>query len=153
MPKTIAYMVTWTTYGTWLQGNKRPYVKDGQILPPNEELAEANSKTLTKDAVRLSSGQRRIVEEAIRQKAVRFGQRIYALSVCGKHVHLVAEYIPKPIDFVVQHYKAAGLMALRKIGIRGKVWTKGFDKRYCFDEATLHKKIEYVNRHFLPKNI
>jgi REP element-mobilizing transposase RayT len=153
MPKTLAYMVTWTTYGTWLQGDDHKYVKDGQTLPANESLAAANKEALEKDPVRFNKGHRRIVEEAIRQKAVQFGQQIYALAVCSNHVHLLAGYIPKPIDFVVQHYKAAGLIALRKIGIQGKVWTKGFDKRYCFDEATLQKKIEYVNGHFLPKYI
>jgi REP element-mobilizing transposase RayT len=152
MPETIAYMVTWTTYGTWLQGDKRRYVDDGRTLTANEPLAIANKQALEKDPVRLNRDQRWIVEEAIRQKAVLFEQRIYALAVYSNHVHLLVEYTPKPIEFVVQHYKAAGLMALRKVGIFGKVWTKGFDKRYCFDEATLQKKIEYVNKHNLPNN-
>jgi hypothetical protein len=149
MSETIAYMVTWTTYGTWLQGNDRPYVKNGQILEENKPLADANKETLEKDPVRLNKKQRRIVEEAIRQKADLFEQRIYALAV---YSNLLVEYIPKSIDFVVQHYKAADLMALRKAGILGKVWTKGYDKRYCFDEATLQKKIEYVNKHNLLNN-
>lgn len=153
MAKTIGYMVTWTTYGTWLQGNKRPYVKDGQILEENEPLAEVNKEALIKEPVRFNREQRRIVEEAIRKKAGKFGQHIFAISIGAKHIHLVVKYIAKPIDFVVQHYKAAGLMALRKIGIHGKVWTKGFNKRYCFDKATLQKKIKYVKRHPHPKNI
>jgi REP element-mobilizing transposase RayT len=144
-------MVTWTTYGTWLQGNDRPYVKDGEILPPNKELAEANTKALTKDAVRLSFNQRGIAEEAIRQKAIQFGQRIYALSVRAKHVHLVVEYIPKPIGIVVQRYKSCAVRALRKNGMRGRVWTTGFDKRYCFDGDALQRRINYVNDHIRKK--
>ena len=143
MAKTIGYMVTWTTYGSWLQGDERKYSKDGEILPPNEELADANSKALTKDAVKLSFNQRRIAEEAIRQKAIQLGQRIYALSVCAKHVHLVAEYIPKPIGIVVQRYKSCAVRALRKDGMQGRIWTAGFDKRYCFDADTLQIKINY----------
>lgn len=147
MAKTVGYMVTWTTYGTWLQGDKRRYVKDGKTLLPNEVLAEANAKALTKNTVQLSFNQRRIAEEAIRQKAIQFGQRIYALSVCAKHVHLVAEYIPRPIGIVVQRYKSCAVRALRKDGIQGRVWTTGFDKRYCFDRDTLQQKINYVNGH------
>jgi hypothetical protein len=30
MSKTVGYMVTWTTYGTWLQGEKKGFVKDGE---------------------------------------------------------------------------------------------------------------------------
>jgi REP element-mobilizing transposase RayT len=146
MAKTIAYMVTWTTYGTWLQGDKRKYVKDGQILLPNEGLAEANAQALMKRPVRFDRRQRQMVEDAIRQKASQFNQQIYALAVRSNHVHLLLKYIPKPIELVVQHYKSSAFMALRKIGITGQIWTKGFNRRYCFDEATLQKKIEYVNK-------
>jgi REP element-mobilizing transposase RayT len=151
MADTLGYMVTWTTYGSWLQGDKRKYVKDGEILPPNEELVDANSKALTKDAVQLSFHQRRIAEEAIRQKAIQLGQRIYALKVCAKHVHLVAEYIPRPIGIVVQRYKSCAVHALRRDGMQGRVWTAGFNKRYCFDANTLQIKINYVNNNH-PKN-
>ncbi len=30
MASMIGYMLTWTTYGTWLRGDKRGYVKDGE---------------------------------------------------------------------------------------------------------------------------
>jgi len=32
MSKLVGYMVTWTTYGSWLQGDKRGFVKDGKIF-------------------------------------------------------------------------------------------------------------------------
>ena len=152
MAKTIGYMLTWTTYGSWLQGDKRRYVKDGQILPPDEELEDSNLKSLTKDPVQLTFGQRRIVEEAIRYKANQFEQKIYALAVRKEHVHLVAEYIPRPIDIIVQRYKSCAVRALRKDGMQGRVWTAGFNKRYCFDTEILQQKINYVNNHF-RKNI
>ena len=152
MAKTIGYMVTWTTYGSWLQGNKRKYVKDGQILPQDEEMEEANLKSLTKDPVQLSFNRRRIVEEAIRYKAIQLGQRIYALSVGAKHVHLVAEYIPRPIGIVVQRYKSCAVRALRKDGMQGRIWTAGFDKRYCFDADSLQIKINYVNNNHRRNN-
>jgi len=30
MARMIGYMLTWTTYRTWLQGDKRGYVKDDE---------------------------------------------------------------------------------------------------------------------------
>jgi len=147
MARTLAYMVTWTTYGTWLQGDRK-YVKNGQILPPNKSLAAANVRALTKKPVRLSFHQRQVVEEAIHRQAVRFDQRIYALVVCTNHVHLLAEYIPRPIGIVVQRYKKCAVHSLRGIGIQGRVWTSGFDKRYCFDEGAIQRRINYVNSHF-----
>jgi len=43
--KIIGYMITWTTYGSWLQGGKRGYVKNGKILPANDKLKIRKSKT------------------------------------------------------------------------------------------------------------
>lgn len=147
MAKTLGYMITWTTYGTWLQGDDRQYVKNGQILPANIALAAANMRTLANAPVRLSFNERRIVEVAIRQKAIRFDQQIYALAVRTNHLHLVAKYISKPIGIVVQQYKNCAVRALRRLGVQGRVWTTGFNKRYCFDENALRCKIHYVNEH------
>lgn len=44
MKVMIGYMVTWTTYGTWLQGDKRGYVKNGKILARNDKLKSANQR-------------------------------------------------------------------------------------------------------------
>ncbi len=35
MAKTLGYMVTLTTYGTWLQGNEKGFVKDGVVRGEN----------------------------------------------------------------------------------------------------------------------
>ena len=67
MAQTLGYMITWTTYGTWLQGDDRQYVKNGQILPANNALAAANMRALTNAPVRLSFNKRRIVEAAIQE--------------------------------------------------------------------------------------
>ena len=147
MAKTIAYMITWTTYGTWLQGDERGYVKDGQIFPPNQSLEDSNKQNLIKDPVKLSPNHQQMVKEAILQKAKQIQQKIYALSVSSTHVHVLAEYIPMPIGLVVRHYKGAAQTALRKTGLSSRIWTKGFDKRYCFDEQTLKKRIDYVKSH------
>ncbi len=38
MGKFIGYMVTWATYGSWLQGDKRGYVKNGKIFQKDDAL-------------------------------------------------------------------------------------------------------------------
>ena len=148
MHKTLGYLLTWTTYGTWLQGNKKGYVKDGiVILGPNTPLAAANKKHLRKEPVILTPKQRRIIETAIRAKAEEIEQKILAIVVCSDHVHIVIDYTTKDLGQTVRYYKTAGLKAMRGIGFDGPLWTKGFDKRFCFDERTLQKRISYVNKH------
>ncbi len=140
-------MLTWTTYGTWLQGDERGYVKDGKTLGGDRVLMEANKRSQAGRTVHLSAKQKRVVHNAILREGALLGQRILALAVCSNHVHLVAEYITKPVGDVVAIYKAAGRKALNDLGIKGKVWTKGFDKRFCFDRESMQERIDYVNRH------
>jgi len=147
MAKTVGYMITWTTYGTWLQGDKRGYVKNGKILPTSRSLEDSNKHNLSKEPVKLTKTHRQIVQDAIFEKAKQLNQKIYALSVSSNHVHIVAEYIAMPIGLVVRHYKGSAQAALRKRGLSGRIWTKGFDKRYCFDQHTLQNRINYAKSH------
>jgi len=147
MARILGYMLTWTTYGTWLQGDRRGYVKDGVVLPGNERLERSNRGLQTSDAVRLSDAEQGIVSEAIRREADRRGQRILALAVNAVHVHLVARCSEEPVGRVVAWYKNAGRLALKKLGHRGRVWTRGYDKRFCFDHDSLETRIRYVESH------
>jgi hypothetical protein len=147
MAETVGYLITWTTYGSWLQGDKRGYVKKGITYPSKGSLADSNSQRLSKEAVELTKKHRQIAANAISEKAGQLNQKIYALAVTSKHIHIVADYIHKPIGQVVSHYKNAAQVALRKAGLCGRIWTKGFDKRYCFDEQSLRNRICYVESH------
>jgi REP element-mobilizing transposase RayT len=146
MHKTLGYLLTWTTYGTWLQGNKRGYVKDGVVvLGKNTPLANSNIEELKKDQITLTPDQRKIIANAIHAKANEIGQKICAISVCSNHVHIVADYTTQDLGLIVRYYKMAGQTAMRNAGLAGRLWTKGFDKRFCFDEQSLRKRIDYVN--------
>ena len=66
-------MITFTTYGTWLQGDERGYVKDAIIRPENERLEQANRQSQVQNAVRLSEAQQKAVREAILREAASRG--------------------------------------------------------------------------------
>lgn len=145
MTKILGYMITFTTYGTWLQGDKRGFVKDGITYAANQSLADSNNQNLSKNPVKLSNNHRAIAVKAIFEKANRLNQKVLALAVCSNHVHIVVDYVPIPMGKIVSYYKNAAQVAFRKVGLTGRVWTKGFDKRYCFDEQALKSRIDYVN--------
>jgi REP element-mobilizing transposase RayT len=154
MARMLGYMLIWTTYGSWLQGDNRGYVKDGKILEKNDSLRKENIKRLKTGMVQLTHQEQKIVREAILNKAQTLGQKIYSMAVCSNHVHIVAERISESIEMVVSHYKNAARIvshyknaariALRANGFVGKVWTRGFDKRFCFNRQQLKSRIEYV---------
>ena len=147
MGNIVGYMVTWTTYGTWLQGDKRGYVKNGQVIKKNERLRQDNKQRLVKDAVRLGTKEKQLVKQAINNESKKRNISLHAISVCSNHVHAVVGYCDCSIADVVRQFKQAGIAILKECGITGKVWTKGYDKRFCFDSKSLNARISYVNRH------
>ena len=147
MAKTLGYLITWTTYGTWLQGDERGYVKKGRTLPEDEKLSKANKEFQSSGTVRLSPQQKSLVHDAIIKEAKTIGQRLLALVVCSNHIHLVVEYTSRPIAEIVAYYKNAARLALKTTGHTGRLWTKGYDKRFCFDRIILERRIKYIQHH------
>ncbi len=140
-------MVTWTTYGTWLQGDKRGYVKDGRILEGNQTLLELCKGLQKGQTVKLTRPEKGIVRRAILGESQRIGQELEALAVCTNHLHLAVRPCDKSIERIVSMYKSVATRALRSSGRSGPIWTTGFDKRFCFTEADLARKIEYIQSH------
>ena len=62
-------MVTWTTYGTWLQGDARGYVKEGKILQGNVKLKEICQKLQKQPAVILNKAKIETVQQVILKEA------------------------------------------------------------------------------------
>lgn len=140
-------MLTWTTYGTWLQGHKKGYVKEGKILEPSEALEKDNLSRLKCSPVRLNSRQKIIVETAIKKKAMELNQKISAIIVYSNHVHVVVEKDPLSIEKTVSYYKNAARVALRNADFNTRLWSRGFDKQFCYNRKELEQKIAYVKRH------
>jgi len=143
----IGYMVTWTTYGSWLPGDERGYVKNGKTLAGDSRILKASQERQKSAIVKLDSRQKAYVRRAILNEAERIGQTIEALAVCTSHVHLVARPSRESIEAAVSRYKNVARFALRKQSNLGRLWTRGFDKRFCFDQKSLKHRIEYVKRH------
>ena len=147
MAITLGYMITFTTYGTWLQGDERGYVKKGRIYPRNKALRRINEQLQSQDTVFLSKAQQQIVKEAIMKEAAVQKQKIFALSVKPNHIHIVAQNSRQSISNVVAYYKKVARIALKATGHNGKLWTRGYDKRFCFDTESLERRIKYVRSH------
>lgn len=140
----VGYMVTWTTYGTWLQGDKRGYVKKGVTLKGNDRLELANEDLQKHDAIILTFAERDIVSKAIIAEAKKIGQTIEAIAVRSNHVHIAARPCKESIEQIVSRYKNISRMALNR---KERIWTHGFDKQFCFSEQDFRQRIEYVEQH------
>ena len=101
----IGFMATWTTYGSWLQGHKKGYVKNGTILEANAELEKSNKELLKHDKIKIPKSLRIIVKNAILKEAEEIGQKVYAIVICSNHVHIVVESISKRCGYSVGRFK------------------------------------------------
>jgi len=147
MAKLVGYMLTGTTYGSWLQGDKRGFVRDGEILQGDERILELCKKLQKCPTVKLTRQEQAVVEAAILNEAKGINQKIEALAICTNHIHLTARPSDKSIERIVSMYKSAATRALRCYSRTEKIWTKGFDKRFCFTQDDLARKIAYIQNH------
>ena len=69
-------MLTWTTYGCWLQGEKKGFVKKGRVRGENIALKIDCEKKLKGQPVRLKRKEKELVKKAILEAAKRFKQKI-----------------------------------------------------------------------------
>ena len=143
----VGYMLSWNTYGTWLQGDRRGWTKNGKVYGERGRLEDANLKAMKGRPVVLDREQREVVQAKIEEVAKRMGQRIYAIAVRSNHVHIVLENTEKAIARAAMQYKMETTLALQKRGLRGKVWARGYDKRFCFDDAAVRARVGYVEGH------
>ena len=113
----------------------------------NKELHDANLEIMNYTPVRLNKTQRGIVSESVTRTAKGLKQELFTVAIASNHVHIVVENIGRDIGEVVSIYKNKARIALRKRGFEERLWTRGYDKRYCFDEGALKTRIKYVEGH------
>jgi hypothetical protein len=111
MTHTIAWFITWTTYGTWLHGDARGSFRGRTYLVPNPELEEANRSEMKGDVVYLTDRQRAIVDATLVNECQAQGWQLHARNVRTNHVHLVVS-AERAGTFVRSRLKALAAKAL-----------------------------------------
>src|SRR5947208_16332563 len=106
MECVMTWLLTWTTYGTWLPGDVRGFVSgvrtetgETQIHNQPGTPVDADIPSLYRHAhsimkqpeVRLTAAQAQAVIGQFRETATHCGWVLHAAAVMGNHVHLVVE--------------------------------------------------------------
>lgn len=145
MGQTLGVMLTMTTYGTWLRGDRRGWVDAGRIMPPDPELRDMDRRRMDYPPFYFNTAQQIAAGTfIIRELREKLGATAHALAVESWHVHLVTGPLTQPIGDVS---KAIKLAVLHGLHLGRPVWTDGYDKRWCFDTQTLAARIRYVENH------
>ncbi len=151
----LAYHIYWTTYGTWLSGDSRGWLKKGHsgIKAPDWPLEDQSRERMAEDAVTLTPAQRAIVEDTIVAHCTIRRWHLHAVNARTTHVHVVVTADRDPDD-VMDQFKAwcsrklsddAGLKVLVAVKAGRRHWfTEGGGKEEIYEEEYLRNAIRYV---------
>ena len=153
MSEQLAFLITWTTYGTWLPGDERGWVERGRgfQLPDPIRKQEARAR-MTEDVCLLDKEQRRLVEKTIADHCRIRGWQLHIVNCRTNHVHAVVTAERDPDD-VRDQFKAWGTRRLKELErsrgrpeatMRKKWWAEKGSERRLWDNASLEGAVQYV---------
>src|SRR3989338_5308479 len=102
MEYPLAYLITFTTYGTWLHGDERASVDKNhncfgeEFLPHNPGLNLTEQNNLKYQPIKLDASCRDIVLRAILEVCDFRGWFAHSVHVRSNHVHIVVSGQEKP---------------------------------------------------------
>ena len=150
----LAYFLTWTTYGSWLQGDDRGWVaKPGVFRLPEVLLEEESRSRMTDSPVVLDNRQREIVERTIAEHCMVRNWHLHAVACRTNHVHVVVTADRRRPEEVMDQLKAWCTRKLKEEDrasipesrtIRSNWWTQRGSKRWLNDLQSLEAAITYV---------
>jgi REP element-mobilizing transposase RayT len=152
MPDPIGFLLTWTTYGSWLQGDARGWMsKPGQLHSHNPHRLEVSRQRMKESELTLDPADRQLVEQVIAEHCRIRGWVLHAVRCRTQHVHVVLTAIDRAPDEVRDQLKAWCTRRLkdrrRTIAsgtVRRRWWTQSGSKRRLYEADHLLAAIRYV---------
>ena len=173
MTTTLSWLLTSTTYGTWLPGDERGFVgrvTDGRATDPlgntrieHDErdtdydrdipgLRRSALKLMKCDPVRLTTEQALAVHDQFLGTATFRQWYLHAIAVMANHFHVVVT-APEGVmtDTMLRDFKSYASRALNKRWTKpksGTWWTQSASRRKLPDDRAVENAIQYVlNQH------
>lgn len=151
-PRPLAYLLTFSTYGTRLHGDERGTVSRRQndygapTVPASNRRQRIERARMTEEPFVMNASQRTVAEATIRE-VCRFRQwNLLALSVRTNHVHILVEAHATP-EKVMGDLKSWMTRRLRERGVvvPGRtLWTEHGSTRHLFQQRYVDAAWNYV---------
>jgi len=148
----IAYLITFTCYGTWLHGAKEVSIDrthniiGTDYLPQKHEREMSSKSRMTEASYLLDEVRRNIVLDAIKKECAYRKWGLLAAHVRTNHVHIVLHANVAP-EAVMNKIKAYASRALNEAGLESKEtkrWTRHGSMRYLWTNESVEAAINYV---------
>jgi len=152
----LGYFITFTTYGSWLHGDKRGSIlrsETTKLLPENPALRAHEESIQEHQTVVLDSEAREMVKQAILQTCKFREWLLYAAHIRSTHIHLVLKADARP-ERVLIDLKAYATRMLRTNGYNyQRFWTRHGSTRYLNTISQLNKSIHIISEQGEPMSI
>jgi REP element-mobilizing transposase RayT len=148
----LAYFITFSCYGAWLQGDDRGSVDrehnqyGAPLLEADQELHDGRCKAMAESPYHLDQARRRVALQAICAIAKKKEWDLFAVHVRSNHIHIVVKS-KQPIERLMNDLKTAISRALNKQFPEEqdrRRWTRHGSTRYLWTIGQLEEKIDYV---------
>jgi len=148
----LAYLITFTTYGTWLHGDKRASVNEEhnrfgeEFIPHNPGLNTKEQSLLKHPPIKLNAFCRNIVLRAILEVCEFRGWFAHSIHVRSNHVHIVVSGKEEP-EKMMRDFKIYATKAIKKAGDKmsaEKYWIRHGSTKYIWTKEKLRSSIAYV---------
>lgn len=152
LEQSLAYFITFRTYGTWLHGDDRGSMDrhhnawDQPNLPPDPERRNIAASRLETTPITLTSAERNTLDDAVRSHCLHQGWQLWAVNVRTEHVHVVVSSSETP-ERVMNSLKSYATRALREVDPQGRttpVWSRHGSTRYLWTDDDLASACVYV---------
>ena len=144
----IGYFITWTVYGTFLQGDSRRWRKKrcGE-QSPQPLLEHWHRDRLKYDVLLLTNSHREIVSAAVKEHCLHRQWKLWSVNPRTNHVHVVVAAQGYLGTKVRDQLKANSTRSLREHDasfVDRPVWTTKGDVQFLYTEEDLEQAIVYV---------
>jgi REP element-mobilizing transposase RayT len=146
----LAYLLTFRSYGSWLDGDSRGWVRRSRGSPslrePHDGIWQACERLLANAPVVFDPRQRLLIHRACVHVASARGWRVRAINVRTNHVHMVVSGEATPEDMMTA-LKACSTRLLRKehaVGAESRIWARHGSTRYLWREEAVAGACAYV---------
>ena len=163
------WLLTWTTYGSWLPGDQRGFVgwhrdEQGNLVIHNAPgtpqdsnipaLERAMRESMKGSPIRLRTDQADRLFSQFQETADYRGWLLFAVAIMANHVHLVVGVPGDPEPATILHdFKSYGTRRLNKEWgkpINGTWWTESGSRRKLAKEENIQAAMEYVRNQEYP---
>ncbi|HUU11821.1 MAG TPA: transposase [Phycisphaerae bacterium] len=151
-PIPLAYLITFTCYGTWLHGDERGSADDDHRMPgtpylvPDAGRRDLAARVMREPPYQLDEAKRCCVLAAIREVCEVRAWRLLAAHVRPNHVHAVVTgaEVSERIMNALKAYASRRLNQGRFDDDGCKRWTRHGSTRYLWNEAAVEQAVAYV---------